>query len=150
MWIAAILAVIGAVVSAAGTVMQGNAAVKAADFNTDVAKKNADAAAQQAAFDAEQTRDKNKRVLAAQRAAYSASGIDPDAGTAIDVQADSAAQGEMDALVSIYTGAASANSITARARLGKMEAQGARSAGYVSAGGTVLGGVTQGASIGFK
>lgn len=138
-WIVAILGVIAAAASATGTVMASNAQVKAADYNSEVAKKNAEAAAQQAAFDAQQIRDKNKRVLAAQRAAYSASGIDPDAGTALDVRADSAAQGEMDALVSIYTGASSANSMTARARLGQMEAKGARNAAHVSAHGTMLG-----------
>ncbi|UOF78084.1 hypothetical protein [Caudoviricetes sp.] len=142
MWVALILAVLGAAVSAAGAVQSAQAQKKAAKFNAEVSKKNAQSAAEQAAFDAERIRDKNKRILASQRAAFSASGIDPDSGSAVDVSADSAAQGEMDALMAIYIGKTSANANIARSRLSDMEADNASSAGKLGAMSSLLGGAT--------
>lgn len=142
MWIAAILAIIGAAASAVATKYSADAQKKAAQYNADVARKNAVAAAQQGQFDAEQIRDKNKRVLAAQRAAAASSGVD-FSGSAMDVQTDSAAQGEMDALVAIYTGRSSANSQEARARLNEMEAHNADVAGNIGVHVSLLGGASR-------
>lgn len=141
-YVLAILGVISAVVSAAGAVYSGQQQKKAADYNADVNKKNAETAQQQAMFDAEQQRAQNRKLLGAQRAAYSASGIDPDGGSPIDVQRDSAAQGELEALTAIYTGRSSANASNARATLNRMEGRAAVTGSYFSAGASLLSGAS--------
>lgn len=136
------LAFIAAATSAYGTYSTGQAQKNAAKYNAEVNKNNAEIAAQQAAHDAQAIRDKNKKVLAAQRAAYSASGID-NSGTPRDVAADSAAQGEMDALTAIYTGKLNSNASLARAQINRMEGKSASTAGTIGAAGSLLGGVSQ-------
>jgi hypothetical protein len=146
----AIFAVIAAIASAVGQKAQADSQNAAARYNTAVNKNNAETAAQQTQFDAEQIRDRNKRVLGAQRAAYSASGVDPDSATAIDVRNDSAQQGEMDALIAIYTGQTSANANIARARLNELEGKNAQSAGRWGVATSLLGGATQAAGYASK
>lgn len=142
MWVAAILAIIGAVVGAAGAVYSGQQQQKAAKYNADVNQKNAEQARQQAMFDAEQTRAQNRKLLGAQRAAASASGLDPDSGSMLDVQQDSAIQGELEALTNIYTGRTSANASLAKARLNRMEGNAAVTSSYFSAGASLLSGAS--------
>lgn len=137
----------GAGVSAYGAIAQGQASADAAKYNAAVAANNETAATQQAQFDAQQIRDKNKRELASQRAAFGANGIDPDSGTAIDVRSDSAQQGEMQALMAIYTGKTSATAYNASGRLDRMSAANATAAGGIAAGGSLLGGVSSAATL---
>jgi hypothetical protein len=146
MEIVAILAVIAAVAAAVGTLVASNAKQKAAAFNEDASKKEAQAVAQQAAFDAENQRQKNRRLFHAQRAAFAASGLDPDSGSALDVQNSSSIEGEMDALVSIYTGKSAANAANARAQLFAMERKSAKTAGKIGAVGSLLGSTSIAAS----
>jgi len=134
------LAAVSAATAAVGVKQSGDAQKAAADYSAEVNKQNAKTAAEQGLFDAEQTRNKNKRILAAQRAVQSGSGFDPDAGTALDVRADSAAQGEMDALIAIYTGGSSSTANQSRAQLNRMEGRQAQRAGNISAGASLLGG----------
>lgn len=143
-WIIAIVAVVAAMASAAGTMYNANAQKKAAEYNEEVNKQNAETAAQQAHYDAEQSRLKNRRLLSAQRAAYAASGVDPDSGSALDVQEDSAITGEEERMVALYTGRTAANASLSRARLAKMEGKAAMTGGYIAAGGTLLGGTASG------
>lgn len=146
MWIFAILAALAAVAGAVGAKQSANAQQQAANYNALLNKQNAETAAQQASFDADQIREKNKRVLGAQRAAYSASGIDPDSATAIDVHDDSAAQGELDALVAIYTGRTSSSAYASRSQLNLMESRSANKAGKINVTTSLLGGAT---SVGY-
>lgn len=132
------LALASAGTSAYGVKVQSDAQQDAANYNALIEQTNAKTAAEQAMFDAEQTRTKNKRLLGAQRAAFSASGIDPDSSTAVDVQDDSSAQGEMEALLSIYTGASSATASTAQARLNRLQGQHARQAGQIGMASSLL------------
>lgn len=146
---AIISAVAGAATSAVGAVQTGDAQKKAADYNADASRQNAEAANQQAAYDAQQIRNRNQRLLATQRANYSASGVDAG-GTPSDVAADSAGQGEMDALAAIYTGRTSANASEARARLDTMQGQSAQQAGQYGAATSLLSGAGQAAGFGYK
>jgi len=142
MWIFAIFAALAAIASATGARQSAKAQEQAANYNTQLNKQNAETTAQQASFDADLIREKNKRILGAQRAAYSASGIDPDSATAMDVQDDSATQGELDALVAIYTGRTSSTSYMDRARLSSMEARNAKTAGKIGVTTSLLGGAS--------
>lgn len=119
----------------------------AANFNAAVAKNEATAHAQQAAFDAEQIRNKNRRLLGAQRAAYAASGVDPNQGSPLAVAEDTKIQGELEALTAIYTGKIGSSSASAQAKLEKMRGNNARTAGNIGVATSLLGGATQATSI---
>lgn len=137
-----VIAILATAAAATGTVMSAQAQSDAAKYNAAVAKNQAETAAQQAAFDAQQIRDKNRRILGAQRAAFAASGVDPDAGTPVDIRADSANQGELEALTAIYTGRSGANSALARAKLENFTARSAMTSGYIQAGSSLLSGAS--------
>lgn len=140
------LAVVSALISAAGTYASAQSQHDAANYNAAIAKNNATSAAQQGEFDAQQIRDKNRRTIESQRNSFAANGIVPDSGSAADVRADSSQQGEMNALMAIYTGRTSANAYDAQARLQSMNASNAMTAGYIGVGGTLLSGVAGAAS----
>lgn len=143
-----VLSLIGTGVSAYGAQVSADAQSDAAKYNAAVNRNNAASAAQQGAFDAQQIRDRNRRLLAQQRNAFAANGIVPDSGSAADVSADSAQQGEMQALMAIYTGRSSANSFEARARLNSLEAANAQTAGQIGVASTIIGGFGNAATIG--
>lgn len=109
-----------------------------ANYNAAVEKNNATMAAQQAEFDAQQIRDRNRKLLAAQRAAFAASGVDAGGGSALDVYSDTAYRGELEALAAIYTGKTSATAHTAQARLDRFRADDAETAGYIGVGSSLL------------
>jgi hypothetical protein len=141
-----VMALVSAAVSAAGTYVSSQAQSDANKYNAAIAKNNATSAAQQGEFDAQQIRDKNRRTIAQQRNAFAANGIVPDSGSAADVSADSKQQGEMQALMAIYTGRTSATAYDAQARLDSMQAGNAQTAGYIGMGTTILGGVSSAAA----
>lgn len=140
-----IIASIVATVAAAGvgayaSYAQGQAQKEASEFNAKVAENNAMAAEQQGQFDAQQIRDKNRRLVASQRAAYAASGVDPNSGSPLDVYRDTKISGELEALTAIYTGRTSANAQTAQASLDRARANSASNAGTLGAASSLLGG----------
>jgi hypothetical protein len=136
-----VLALVSAAVSAAGAMSSAQAQSDAAKYNSVIAKNNAQSAAQQGQFDAQQIRDKNRRILASQRSAFAANGGEVDSGSAADVSADSAQQGEMQALMAIYTGKTSATAYEAQSKLQAMQAGNAMTAGYIGVGSSIIGGV---------
>lgn len=141
------LAVVSALVSAAGTYVSAQSQHDAANYNAAIAKNNATSAAQQGEFDAQQIRDKNRRTIESQRNSFAANGIVPDSGSAADVRADSSQQGEMNALMAIYTGRTSANAYDAQARLQSMNASNSMTAGYIGIGGTLLSGANSAGNL---
>lgn len=138
----AALAVVSAAVGAYSAYSSAEAQSDASKYSAAVARNNAMVAQQQAEFDAQQIRDKNRRLVSAQRAAFAASGVDPNSGTPQDVMNDSSIQGEMEALAAIYTGRTSANAHTAQARLDDSRAGYAQSAGMVGVGSSLLTGAS--------
>ena len=124
-----------------------DAQADAAKYNAKVATNAAQTAQLQAAFDAGQIRDKNRRLLGAQRAAFAASGIDPNSGTAMDVYQDTSTRGEWNALTAIYTGKVGANAQLAQATLDRMNASSAQRAGNIGIGTSLLGGATSATAI---
>ena len=134
-------------VSAYGAKVSADAQSDASKYSAAVARNNAPAQGQQAQFEAQQIRDRNRRVLASQRAAFASSGVDPESGTALDVRGDSATQGELQALTAIYTGRVGSNAQLAQARLDSAQAGFAQTAGYISMAGSVVGGIGGAASI---
>jgi hypothetical protein len=142
----------------------GRAARRAAEASAELAEYNAavadiqatDAVARGAIEESKFRRDLDV-LVGAQRAGYAASNIDVGYGSAVDVQADAALLGELDALT-LRTNAAreawgyqvEAVDLRRRAALGRREgiqleqagraeAGGYRAAGYVGAAGTIAG-----------
>jgi len=113
------LAVGGAALNAVGSIKAGNAAKRAgqaqqdaandagdlADYNAQVADLQAQDAIARGADEEHRFRTRVRGAIGAQRAGFAASNIDVGYGSAVDVQADAAYLGELDALT-IKTNAA--------------------------------------------
>lgn len=95
----------GAVSSASGAYAQSQAAKTQGDLSRTIYEANATLANEAAAEaiargdrQANQVKIGAKRLIGAQRAQLAASGVDVNSGSALDVQADTAGMGAMDAL----------------------------------------------------
>jgi hypothetical protein len=137
--IALVALAVGTAVTAYGQYQQGQAQERAANYNAAVQERNAQIAKQNAEYDAERQSSKLRRAIGSQRAAVMASGIQME-GTALDLQADTVQQGEMDRLAILYGGEISSQNSKSEAELSRMQGKAAAQAGTTAAFGTVLGG----------
>lgn len=126
----------GAGVAAYSQVKAGQAADDAAKATANAEKANAMAAQQQAALEADQVRRRNRLRLGANRAAAAKSGVELE--NIEDVQYDTAVQGELEALTTLYSGATSAAYSRSRGNIALMGGRAAKQAGYLNAGATLL------------
>lgn len=146
-WIVVAISAAGTAAGAYSAAEQGKAAEEASKRNAKAQNTNARVAAEQAQYAADRQRSENRRRLGAQRAAGAKSGIDLSGGSFQDVLLDSAVQGEMDALASIYQGRAASAAYQSSARNSLLEGKAAKQAGYLRAGSTLLSGASQTASV---
>lgn len=151
--ISAVLTAVSGVVSAVGAIQSANAQAAAAEYNAKIHARNAiiadqdrAASVKQAAVDAEDKRRDNRRTLATIRASYGGSGLEM-AGSPLDVLEDSAVELETGAQRIEYEGrvknregAIRMQESNENATLSRMEAKAAKSAGYISAFGYLVGG----------
>ncbi len=137
--------VVSAGVGTYSAVASAQAQKDTAKFNEDVARNQAISEQQKAAFEAQQVRRRNMLRLGEQRAAYAKSGVTIEGGN--DVIYDSALQGELEALSSLYGGNTAAQYYQTKAKLIGMEGKNAARAGYLSAGSTLLGGAAKTAEL---
>lgn len=86
-----------AVMGAVGAIQQGNAAADAAEYNAKLARIQAGSAAMAGSAQQARLQDQNDRRLATARNAAGANGLDINSGTPLDVMADLAGQGALDA-----------------------------------------------------
>lgn len=123
----------GTAVKAVGSIAQGESQAGSYEFNASVARQNALIAAQQgaAAVDAQQ-RNATRRI-GSMIAAYGASGVQGDAGSPMDVLADSARMAELDKLTTQYNYTLRAAGYESQAKLDLMGAESARTSGYLNA-----------------
>lgn len=98
------LTAVGTAVSAYGAYSQGQAASASANYQAQVAKNNQIVADQNAQFALEQGQQQNAakqqqtaQTISDQRAFTAASGIDPNRGSSVRIQGDTAALGALDA-----------------------------------------------------
>lgn len=143
-----------AVVSAAGALSSGIQQRRAADQQAEAAEYNAAVSQNQAgqAFAAGAERENIQRrqasqALAQQRAAFAESGLDPNSGSALDVQLQSTRNAELDALQTRYEGILTGQNYQQQAALGVYEGGVLRSSGrnaqrasYLTAAGNLLAG----------
>jgi hypothetical protein len=133
-------------VSIAGQQEAADTAKKASQYNAKVAENNAMQARQQASAEAERIRQKNRRVLAAQRSNVTKSGFTMS-GSFLDVAYDSAIQGELDAMTSLYQGSVVAADQRNRATLLREEGDAAQRAVRYSQAGSLLTGASAATSM---
>ncbi len=134
-----ILTAAATALSAVGAVSQGQQAKSAAEFNARQAERNAAIARQRAAGAAERIRRQAGREEGRRVAGFLASGIQL-AGSPLDFLADAAAEAELEARLAEQGGAIESASLLERADVSRFEGQQAQTAGFLSAGRTILGG----------
>src|SRR5262245_25269143 len=150
---AAAIVVVGALVKAWAAYQQGQATASMLNYQAKVAENQAKVARQQAGYEAATAQQatnveldiasqKNRRVLAAQRARYGGAGVSQSEGSALFVEMDAAEQaalenariryaGTLVEQAALYRGELAATSAEATGRLRQFESKQARIAGNV-------------------
>ena len=137
-WVSGAL-VLSAAVTAVGSYSSAQASKKAADRNADIMEQNAIAEQNKSNYDAARHRESIQKLLSAQRALWGKSGVDME-GTPLLTLEDTAGQGELDALAIRYGGDIAAARQRSGASLSRMEGKNAQTAGYFTAGSSLLSG----------
>lgn len=128
--------------SAIGSIQQGNAQAKSDAYNASVARQNAKIAEDQGKADLARQQTDAYRKLGAIKAGYGASGI-TQAGSPMDVLADSFTESQLDANTIIYNSKIKAAGYTNTANLDDASAKNARAAGRTNAASSLLLGGTK-------
>lgn len=139
---------ISTVVSAYGAYRQGKAQQASAKYNQQLQMRNAEIAKQQAALDAQQQDRENRLRLGAAEAAAGASGGGV-AGSALDIIADNARQGELQKEQILFSGATRAAGFEGQAQLSGMEAEAAGTGAVLGAAGKLAGGAAGAVGAGY-
>lgn len=148
------LGLLSAGIGAAGAIQQGQAAADQADYAAKVEERNAKIAefkARDAVIRGNEETKKQRaytaNILAKQRAAMAANNIDVTYGSALDAAVDTAMLGELDALTvqsnsyrEAYDYKLEAANSRSAAEMRRMEGKSAKTASYLSAAGTLVGG----------
>jgi hypothetical protein len=142
--VVAVAAVAASAMSAYGMYQQGQTQKKVMKYNAEVAEEQAKMQKMVAADRAADIRARNRRMIAAETARASASGLALEPGTSpMAVLAYDAREGELDALRAEWSGDASARATTAEASMMRLRGRHAAEAANWQAGTTILGGVQQ-------
>lgn len=152
--IAMAASVLGTAVSAYGAIQTANAQSAAASASAQQASNNA-ILADRAAADAtargqvasQQKANQTNQLLGQQRAGLAANGVDPNSGTAVDLQSDTKGNGELDQLTITSNAAREAAGYQAQgmnystqASVDEASSQNDLSAGALKAGSSIIGG----------
>jgi len=142
-------AAISAVTSMAGTafstysqMQQAREQSKWAEYNAAVAERDAETARMNAEYEAGIKRKETEKLLGRQRALYGKAGVTLE-GSPLLLMAETAAEGEMDALMIERGGKLQAQRYRSEATLSRMKGSAAQRAGYWGAGSTLLTGASQ-------
>jgi len=134
------LAAASTAVSVIGAVKQGRAERAAGEMRAEVAEDNSDNIQQQAAANALVQKENAKRAVGATMAAYGASGISADSGSALDVLSNSVSAAERDRQNILYKGRMNAMGYEVDADLERRGAKNAQTQGYFKASAALLNG----------
>ena len=130
----------GSILKGVGSVKAGNAAKELGDYNAEVAtKRSADAIARGKDEEA-RFRLGVKSLIGSQRAGFAGQNVDVGIGSAVDVQADAAFLGELDALTIRTNARREAWGYQVEAENFKRGGQNAQNAGRWDAAGSLLSG----------
>lgn len=151
-----VMGAVGTGVQAYGAIQQGQAASDAYAYKAQVAANNAAIAQQRARMDIQSGEIaavnqglKTRAKIASEKAQQGAAGIDVNSGSAVDVRAGTQELGMLDSLT-IRSNAAKkawadqvdASNSEAQAELDRAAGENAETAGYISAAGSLLSGVS--------
>lgn len=127
---------------------QGKYLNKVAKVNAGISERAGRDAVKRGNIDADEQRQQTGQVLGAQRAAFAANGVDVNSGSAGQVQNDTAALGELDALTLVNNAAREAYGYQVQAMDQRQQGKLAKYKGKMDAIGSILGGVEKGATMG--
>jgi hypothetical protein len=130
---------IPAALQAVGQIFAGDSERRSLNYQADIAQQNAKIAAAQGNAAEEQQRRISRMRLGEQRAAAAQSGFDPSSGSFAELQAESAANAELDALTTRYSSTMQSMSLENEARGLRANAKTANMQGYLNAAGTLSG-----------
>lgn len=134
------LAAGGTVLDVVGGIRAGNAAKSLGDYNALTAETQARDALARGAEDEQKFRAGLRGLIGSQRAGFSGQGVDVGTGSAVDVQADAAFLGELDALTIRTNAAREAWGYRREADNYRRGGQQAQSASRWGAASTIVGG----------
>lgn len=137
---------VGTAVSVGGSIMSGYQQQQLAEYQADQMEYQANEAKRLGEKEEKEHRKDIERLKGAQRAAFGASGATVDIGSPEDVLADTAYQGEKDALTIRHNAALQAWGYQSQANLYKSQASNALTRGWMGGGTSLLTGVAQGFS----
>ena len=139
---AVVVAAAGAATTAYGQYEQGKAQKKWGSYNAALAERDAETARKNAEYEAGVQRKETQKLLSRQRALYGKSGVTLE-GSPLLLMAETAAEGELDALMIERGGRTRAQGYRSEATLSRMKGSAAKRAGYYGAGSTLLTGAGQ-------
>lgn len=123
--------------SAISAVGQGRQQKAVMDYNAKVEDRRAQQTKQLADLEEARQRNRVAKVLASQRAAVAASGLDLE-GSPLLVMEETAAEGELDALLIRHSGSVQAAQAQSQAAADRMAGRAAQARGYASGAATLL------------
>jgi len=141
------IAAIGAAVSTYGAVSAGQQQQEAADYNAKVARNQATAAREAAAVAEADERAQTQRTLSATRARAAASGLDPNEGSSLLAEMETASIGELNARRIRWAGQNQIAGYQAEAQLQAFQGRQFARTGYLTGGTNLLTGTANALSI---
>lgn len=133
-----ILQIGSALISAGGSVAAGQAQQNAYNANAKLEEQQGEIARNQSFSSAQQVWQKVQKTIGGQRAAYGAAGVDPNSGSPLEVMAETARNGELSRLATLYQGVTQQQTADTQAALDRYSGKAAKKAGMIQAGTTVL------------
>lgn len=135
------LAIYGAstAIQATGQIKAGNAAKRIGEFNARVAEAQAEDALERGALDEQRFRQGVRVLIGSQRVGFAGQNVDVGSGSAVDVQADAAFLGELDALTIRNNAAREAWGFRVQAENARMGGSAAAMASRWGAASTIVG-----------
>lgn len=138
-----IMMAVGTAVSTVSAIKQGQAAGAAADAQASMQKQAASDARAQADAESNRARQAGKKHVSGMRAAYAASGVSLEGGSALDVLEESAAGAELDAISIKHQGYRNADNLDYEAGMSRSRAGSAREGGMWSGASNLLEGASR-------
>lgn len=138
--ISSLVGLVGTGVSAVGQIQAGQAASAAADYRAKNEAMMAEDALKRGAQEQEAQRRKDAGLLSRQRAVMAAGNVSLASGSPLNILADTAMLGELDASRIMDNARREEQAHLAGSQLASMEADNASTAGMIGAFGTILGG----------
>jgi hypothetical protein len=141
--VGAVAAVMSTAVSVVSSVQSGKRANKIAEYNARVSENEATETKATATERENIHREKTQRLLSKQRAQLGSAGIELGSGSALQLQEDTLALGEADALRIRRQGGLSAKALNTAADLSRIKGENALTQGTVSAFGSIFSGTSK-------